>query len=175
MTSTSNGQSASKQAAPIDYSKATDGTKVISLDPWLEPFAGSLRERYSVYKKWSDSIQKSEGGLDQFSKGYQNMGLIVDEKTQDVTYREWAPGVVEASLFGDFNNWNRDQCKMQKDDFGVWQITIKGENGKCRIPHESKIKFAATTTSGEKIDRIPTWIKLVSVFHFHKFRVDQIR
>jgi hypothetical protein len=29
----------------IDYSNAVDGTKVISLDPWLEPYAQTLRDR----------------------------------------------------------------------------------------------------------------------------------
>jgi len=154
MTTTTNGT-----IAPIDYSKASDGTKVISNDPWLEPFAPSLRSRYSTYQKWSQDIKNTEGGLAEFSKGYEKMGLLVDEKTQDLVYREWAPGVTEASLFGDFNGWNRDQYKMKKNDFGVWEVELKAENGKCKIPHNSKIKFAATTVGGEKIDRIPTWIK----------------
>lgn len=29
----------------IDYSQATDGTRVIHDDPWLEPFAQTLRDR----------------------------------------------------------------------------------------------------------------------------------
>lgn len=58
--------------AQIDYSKATDGTKLVSLDPWLEPFAPALRERHSVYRKWVDTINATEGGLVKFSEGYRN-------------------------------------------------------------------------------------------------------
>lgn len=29
-----------------DYSKATDGTRVISEDAWLQPFEGVLQHRY---------------------------------------------------------------------------------------------------------------------------------
>lgn len=145
----------------VDYSKATDGTRVISLDPWLEPFAPALKQRYSVYKKWSDSIAASEGGLVKFSEGYRNFGFQIDA-AQNVTYREWAPGASSASLIGDFNGWNRESHPMTKDQFGVWSIRIPAaQSGQCAIPHESKIKISMVAANGERIERLPAWIRRV--------------
>lgn len=47
---------------------ATDGTGVLSLDPWLEPFKDALRSRFSHAQKWIKTIEEHEGGLDKFSK-----------------------------------------------------------------------------------------------------------
>lgn len=143
-----------------DYSTAKDGTKIVSLDPWLEPFADPLRSRYALYKKWVDSIESSEGGLAKFSQGYLKMGFQVDQNSQAVTYREYAPGVQKAYLIGDFNGWNRDSHPMTRDDFGVWALTLPpGQHGQCAIPHKSKIKLSMITPSGERIERLPAWIK----------------
>lgn len=147
----------------VDYSKATDGTRVISIDPWLEPFAPALRERYALYKKWSDSIKSTEGGLLQFAKGYERFGFQIDPTTQSVTYTEWAPGVKEASLIGDFNGWDRHSHGMKRDDFGVWSITVPAtQKGVCPIQHGSKIKISMVKPDGERIERLPAWIKRVT-------------
>ncbi|PWN29018.1 glycoside hydrolase [Jaminaea rosea] len=144
--------------AAVDYSKATDGTRLVSLDPYLEPFAPALRDRHAVYRKWLDTINATEGGLVKFSEGYRRFGFQVDD-SQNVTYREWAPGAQSASLIGDFNNWNRDSHKMSRDDFGVWSINIPAQGGQCAIPHKSKVKISMITHSGERIERLPAWIK----------------
>lgn len=146
--------------ATKDYSQATDGTKIVSIDPWLEPFVDGLRSRFAVYKAWSDRIKKNEGGLAQFSKGCERMGLHVDPKTQAVIYREYAPGVNQANLIGDFNGWNRDSHPMSRDDFGFWAVTVPPkDDGSCAIEHGSKIKISMVTASGERIERLPAWIK----------------
>lgn len=49
-----------------DYPK--DGTGVIRLDPWLEPFQDALRTRYSKAQSWIKSLSETEGGLAEFSK-----------------------------------------------------------------------------------------------------------
>ena len=41
---------------------------VIQLDPWLEPFKDSLKERYSKVQKWINVINETEGGLEKFSR-----------------------------------------------------------------------------------------------------------
>src|SRR5690606_1257675 len=101
---------------------ATDGTGVINMDPWLEPYRDHLKSRYSKAVDWIKKIEKYEGGLDQFSKvlisfstivlgailtwmqGYEKYGLNV-KPNGDIVYREWAPGVVSASLIGEFSMW----------------------------------------------------------------------
>ncbi|PWN41676.1 glycoside hydrolase [Ceraceosorus guamensis] len=149
-------------SAPTDYSKATDGTGVIGLDPWLEPFAPALRDRYSLFKSWVDKIRQTEGGLAQFSKGYEKFGFNVDDGTGDVLYREWAPGATSAALIGDFNQWSREATPLKKNEFGVWEVVLKGQNGQAVIPHGSKVKISMTTSSGERIERLPAWIKRVT-------------
>lgn len=144
-----------------DYSQATDGTRIVSVDPWLEPFAGSLRERYGVYKKWSEAIARDEGGLLEFSKGYQRFGFQVDAQ-QNVTYREWAPGAHTAALIGDFNGWDREAHKMTRDEYGVWSITLPAVSGQCAIPHNSKVKISMVTDHQGRIERIPAWINRVT-------------
>jgi len=54
------------QSPPDDYPQ--DGTGVLRLDPWLEPFQDSLRSRYSKAQSWIKTINETEGGLAEFSK-----------------------------------------------------------------------------------------------------------
>ena len=70
----------------------------------LEPYKGSIKHRYDLYRTQLDQIENHEGGLDEFSKGYEKRGFIVDEKN-GVRYTEWAPGVKEARLIGDFSEF----------------------------------------------------------------------
>ena len=41
---------------------------IINLDPWLEPFRDAIRHRYAFAEGWINAINKTEGGLDKFSK-----------------------------------------------------------------------------------------------------------
>jgi hypothetical protein len=83
-------------------SSAQDGTGVVNIDPWLKPFTDSLRHRYSAYQKWVDTINQHEGGLENFSRGYEKMGFQV-MSNGEIIYREWAPNATSAHLFGDFS------------------------------------------------------------------------
>lgn len=42
--------------------------------------------------------------------------------------------------FSVVDNWNRISHPMVKDSFGVWSITVPPKDGKCAIPHDSKLK-----------------------------------
>ncbi|KAJ5782292.1 hypothetical protein N7457_004066 [Penicillium paradoxum] len=127
-------------SSTIDTSKVpTDGTGVIQLDPWLEPHREVLKHRYQVVETWAKTINESEGGLDKFSKGYETFGLHA-QPNGEITYREWAPNAVEASLVGEFNNWDANANPMTKNDFGVWDVTVPAKDGAPAIPHDSKIK-----------------------------------
>jgi 1,4-alpha-glucan branching enzyme len=92
---------------------------VIQLDPWLAPFEESLRRRYAKAQDWITAINKSEGGLEKFSrvcdpipslashiltclKGKEKFGLNID-KQNNITYREWAPNATQAFLIGEFS------------------------------------------------------------------------
>ncbi|RYP81676.1 hypothetical protein DL769_001908 [Monosporascus sp. CRB-8-3] len=138
-----------------------DGTGVIELDPWLEPFRDPLKRRFARAQDWIKKINAAEGGLEKFSRGTELFGLNVD-KNNNITYREWAPNAVEAYLIGDFNGWNWGSHPMKKNEYGVWEIVLPANGGQPAIPHNSKIKISMKTPQGERIDRLPAWIKYVT-------------
>ncbi|KIY69696.1 glycoside hydrolase family 13 protein [Cylindrobasidium torrendii FP15055 ss-10] len=142
--------------------KPLDAQTVIDVDPWLKDNVDHIVHRHDLYRALKESIEKHEGGLDKFSQGYNKFGLNVSP-SGEVTYREWAPNAQEAVLIGDFNDWNRSSHPMKKDQFGVWEIVIPPkEHGVCAIPHDSKIKISMVLPSGERIERLPAWIKRVT-------------
>ena len=55
-------------SGPSDSSIPNDGTGVLQLDPWLDPFKDSLKRRYALAQDWIKKINETEGGLDKFSK-----------------------------------------------------------------------------------------------------------
>ena len=77
-------------------------TGVLQLDPWLEPFQGALKSRYSKAQHWIKTINETEGGLDKFSRGYMKLGLHVLDNG-DIDYTEWAPNALRAYVIGDFS------------------------------------------------------------------------
>lgn len=148
------------QVAEDDIPK--DGTGVVKLDPWLSPFQDSLKRRYAKAQGWIKKIQEIEGGLDKFSKGADIFGLHIN-KDNSISYREWAPNAVKASLVGEFNNWNRESHPMKKNEFGVFELTVPPTaDGKAAIAHNSKIKISLQLPGGEWVDRLPAWIKYVT-------------
>ncbi|KAF8272144.1 glycoside hydrolase family 13 protein [Lactarius quietus] len=139
-----------------------DEKTILEFDPWLEPFVPAIAHRYQLFRKWKDTIQEHEGGYDSFTKGYLKYGLNLNEDAS-LTYREWAPNAVEAVLIGDFNEWHRTSHPLKKDKYGVWEITLPPQSpGVCAIDHDSKLKISMILPTGERIERIPAWIKRVT-------------
>ncbi|KZV77128.1 glycoside hydrolase family 13 protein [Peniophora sp. CONT] len=135
---------------------------VLNADPWLEPFVGSIEHRYGVFRNWRDNIQQHEGGYEKFTKGYETFGFNV-QPDNSIVYREWAPGVKEANLIGDFNDWNRISHPLTRNEYGVWEMTIPPTaDGQPAVAHDSKIKISMIAGSGERIERLPTWIRRVT-------------
>ncbi|KAH9898672.1 carbohydrate-binding module family 48 [Xylariomycetidae sp. FL2044] len=147
-------------SAPAD-GVPNDGTGVVQLDPWLSPFKDSLKRRYAKAQEWIKRIDETEGGIEKFSRGAEIFGFNVD-KDNNITYREWAPAAIEAYLIGDFNGWDRGSHPMKQNQYGVWEIVLPAKDGQAAIPHNSKIKISMTTRAGERIDRLPAWIKYVT-------------
>ncbi|CAN9360378.1 unnamed protein product [Alternaria alternata] len=103
----------------MELNKAS-ANSTLSDTPGQVPNDGTGTHRYSGYEKFGFNVQ---------SNG-------------DVVYREWAPNALRAYLIGDFNDWNRDATPMTKNDFGVFEVTVPGQNGQPTIPHDSKIKVS---------------------------------
>ncbi|KAH9939992.1 glycoside hydrolase superfamily [Amylocystis lapponica] len=135
---------------------------VLDIDPWLEPNVPAIVHRHDAFRKWKTTIAQTEGGYDQFTKGYLNFGLHVADNGE-VRYREWAPNAKQAFLIGDFNAWDRNATPMTKNDFGVWEVVVPPTSpGVCAIPHDSKIKISMILPSGQRIERLPAWITRVT-------------
>ncbi|KAK7054189.1 1,4-alpha-glucan branching enzyme [Favolaschia claudopus] len=135
---------------------------VLAVDGWLKENVPAIVHRHDLFRKWKDTIDASEGGYDSFTKGYHKFGFNI-ASNGEVVYREWAPNATEASLIGDFNEWNRTSHPMKKDSFGVWEIILPPTStGQCAIPHDSKIKISMITPEGKRIERLPAWIKRVT-------------
>ncbi|KAI9822880.1 MAG: alpha-1,4-glucan branching enzyme [Thelocarpon impressellum] len=155
-----------------------DGTGVVQLDPWLSPFKDALRSRYSHAQDWIKKINDTEGGLANFSRGFEKFGFNVHENG-DITYREWAPNATQAFLI---DGWNREATPLKRDDFGVWEVTLAASGGKPAIAHDTKVKvhhihlgqlsslsdpisllqLSMVLPSGERIERVPAWITRVT-------------
>ncbi|KAK4505049.1 hypothetical protein PRZ48_003012 [Zasmidium cellare] len=149
-------------AKPASDQVRNDGTGVVALDPWLEPYSASLRSRFSKAQNWLKTIEKTEGGLEKFSRGYEKFGFQVSQDNT-ITYREWAPFALRAYLIGDFNGWNRDSHEMHRDPYGVWEISLPPNNGQPAIAHDSKIKISLVVPNDHaRQERIPAWIKRVT-------------
>ncbi|VBB83794.1 Putative Glycoside Hydrolase Family 13 [Podospora comata] len=139
-----------------------DGTGVVALDPYLEPFKPALKRRFDKAQEWIKKIEKTEGGLDKFSKGADTFGIHQNDDGS-IYYKEWAPNAKQAAVIGEFNNWDRNAHRMTRNDFGVFEITIPPtSDGKAAIPHNSKIKISLELPDGQWIDRLPAWIKYVT-------------
>ncbi|KAA1097599.1 alpha-1,4-glucan branching enzyme [Puccinia graminis f. sp. tritici] len=114
--------------------------------PWLEPFNQTIEARIQKFKEWQAKIDKTEGGLDPFSKGYEKFGLIA-QADRSILYCKWAPGAQNASLIGDFNNWDREANPMKKDQFGVWECWVPPKGSQPGIAHGSKVYTGKSTSS----------------------------
>lgn len=74
----------------------------------------------------------------------------------------------EAQLVGDFNGWDGAKHKMEKNEFGVWSITLPDVDGRPAIPHGSKVKIRLRKSNGAWADCISAWIKW-AIVDPHKF------
>jgi len=135
---------------------------VIRDDPYLRDHQASLNYRYNSFRQLKANLEKHFGSLTDFSCGHKIFGFTKEVKTGNIIYREWAPNAEKAFLIGDFNNWSTNQHPMSKNDFGVWEIILKRSTGNENvIAHGSKVKVMFILPSGQRIYRIPAWIRRV--------------
>lgn len=137
-----------------------DGTELIKLDPWLEPYRPQLRGRYEHFLKTLHKFDSTGGLLGQISQGYRYFGFNRGELwgKPGVWYREWAPEALQLRLIGDFNAWDRMANPLVRDQFGVWSLFLPDEQYADKLTHESKLKVHVVTDKSAAMDRIPAYI-----------------
>jgi len=123
-------------------------------DPNLKPFEGHLQYRWNQFSERKAAIEAAEGSLKSFAKGYDKLGLVKG-KDGTITYREWLPAASAVALYGDFNQWNDGSHRLERKEYGVWELTLPAGS----IPHKSRFKIRIWKHDGGHVDRLPAWIK----------------
>jgi 1,4-alpha-glucan branching enzyme len=139
-----------------------DGTDLIRLDPWLEPYAAALRDRWGHYKYVLGKVNETGGLLGPISQGHHYFGFNRGEfhGKPGVWYREWAPAALQLRLIGDFNHWDRYGHPAVRDQFGVWGLFLPDDRFGDKLVHGSKVKVHVVTETTQA-DRIPAYIRRV--------------
>ena len=75
---------------------------LLRYDPYLKPYEKELRRRYGCFLEQLDKIDQHEQGLLKFTESYKHYGYHVDAQN-NVNFLEWAPGVKNIYLRGDFS------------------------------------------------------------------------
>lgn len=142
-----------------DTGDTSGGPGLVTLDGWLAPYTGQLRERGQRYQTARAEIEAHGGLLGAISQGHQYFGFNRGEQAGQpgVWYREWAPGAAGLFLCGDFNGWDRQSHPLTRDDFGVWSSFVPGE----RLAHAGRVKVHVVAHGQESRDRIPAYARRV--------------
>lgn len=135
---------------------------LLTLDPWLAPYAGKLAERMDYYRSVRSRIESQGGLLGPISQGHHFFGINPGERggQPGLWYREWAPAAHAVSLVGDFNGWNREADPCERDEFGVWQRFFPESEYAGRLVHGSLYKTHVVSEIGA-MDRIPAYARRV--------------
>ncbi|MEO6547006.1 MAG: alpha-amylase family glycosyl hydrolase [Ferruginibacter sp.] len=133
---------------------------IIREDPWLEPYASDVSERFKRFQKALSEIESAEGSLLNFANAHQYYGINFDTEKNGWYYREWAPNAYQLFLTGDFNGWDRSSHQLEKNNKGDWEIFLPYEEYSNSFVHGSKVKVHIHAANGAT-DRIPAWIRRV--------------
>ena len=129
---------------------------LINQDPSLKNYEWCIRRRNDHFNKILHDIESNEQSLSHFAKSYENMGVHL-LPNGDIQYREYAPGCKGISLYGEFNNWKKDEYWAIKNPYGCWELIIKSDNGQPKIKHGQKIKANVVLQNNEWVTRNPIW------------------
>jgi len=143
---------------------------LFQLDGYLRSYEHEIVRRYNVFNDSLKRIEQIPGGLEAFTKSYNEYGIHV-AKDGTVVCHEWSPGIDGMSLVGDFNKWNVNANPYEKLEFGKWRLVIMpNADGSCVIPHNSIIKIAVKK-DGQVFYKLSPWAQYVTcaekeiVFH----------
>ncbi|EIE25420.1 starch branching enzyme [Coccomyxa subellipsoidea C-169] len=151
---------ASDTALEVEAGYSKDGMDIAQLDEDLLDHEEHLKYRYNQFLQTKASLEKAEGSLANFAKGYEKMGFFREGNA--TVYREWCPAASSAQLIGDFNAWGGSW--MERDAYGVWKITLPDDpQGKPAIAHGSRVKIRLQHPGGWFVDRVPAWIRWATV------------
>ena len=133
---------------------------IVERDEWLRPVEGELNYRRSLYLDRMDEIRRAAGSIVDYANGHRYYGWQYDDTLSGWWFREWLPAAQDVYLFGDFNNWQRTELRLQKDSHGVWSIFLPDAMYSDRLTDGSLYKIHVHGDNGWH-DRIPAYARRV--------------
>merc|ERR1719436_260401 len=90
---------------------------LLERDPLLTQHEGEIRRRYGNYQDFLRAMERTEGGIEEFSLGYTTFGAQVrDDGT--IHWTEWAPAASGLNLMGEFNGWSKGSHAFTRKEYG---------------------------------------------------------
>ena len=132
--------------------------KLITEDPWLLPSKHAIQDRYQRYADRLFKIKQDFGSLSECANAYSYYGLHYNPIRKGWSYREWAPGAHAMFLCGDFNDWNKYEYPLRRNNFGVWETFIPDAGTSPKIRHKDTVKVLVRSSIGEHF-KIPAYIR----------------
>ncbi len=130
---------------------------IVEQDEWLGPVEQQLRDRQNRYERKLADICATNSSIVDYANGYRYFGWQWDDTLDGWWFREWLPGAEDVFLFGDFNNWQRTELRLQKNyQSGVWSIFLPAAMYADRLIHGSLYKIHVHGPNGW-LDRIPAY------------------
>lgn len=128
-----------------------DGSQAITYDPWLMCCREGLIERWSKYQELQTKIGSSNSdGINGLSTSMDFFGF--HEIENGVIYREWLPNINRASLIGDFNGNDSNNCVGNRCDGDVYEFRIQnnddGSNNLINNPSHLLINIESDGDNG---------------------------
>ena len=128
---------------------------ILKIDPNLSPYKNDLLLRMENLERTRKALLKNGMTLLDFANAHLYYGF---HRTDDGWYyREWAPGAEKMYLTGDFNNWDRRGCPMEKKESGVFEVFLPGRDA---LKNGQKVA-AIVISGGQEYDRIPAYAHYV--------------
>jgi 1,4-alpha-glucan branching enzyme len=140
---------------------------MVARDEWLWPVEEAINARYRRYAArlgaltgTSGAVSGDGGSLGDFANGYRWFGWQRDEMLAGWWFREWLPEASDVYLFGDFNDWQRTELRLERGEGGVWSLFLPDALYGGRLVHGSLYKMHVHGANGWR-DRIPAYARRV--------------
>ena len=115
----------------------------------------------TIIRHVRNRIDQTGGLLGPISLGHKYFGFNRGELLRQAgrLVSRMGAGALQLRLIGDFNNWDRFDCPLVRDQFGVWSIFLPDDKYKDKLVHGSRVKVTVVKESSESVDRIPAYIR----------------
>lgn len=124
---------------------------IFKYDPSLKQYEADFDLRVNNFKAKKAALLANAPSLKDFANGHLFYGF--HRTDSGWYYREWAPGAEKMYLTGDFNNWNRHACPMEKKENGVFEVFLPGKDA---LKEGQKV-LAIVVHDGKELERIPLY------------------